>query len=187
MSQPTRVLTVVALLAWSLSGCTSPAQNFRSGIEAVAHFNTAALAALEHAQPLINQEALDEVDAAYRQQLEAYASCRDAGHEDCADPGTPDEWLARWDERTEGITQGLDAIEEINAWIIDANEEAVRWHDARTDDAPDTVRRVCATLGNLLGAVLRSLRLVNVPYPPMVDTIAELLGPVCGVAVRMGR
>jgi len=180
-----RQLLVMVTLTWSMAGCTPPAQNFRLGIEAVAHFNTAALEALELAQPIVNREALDDVDAAYHLQLNGYVGCLDAGHADCTDPGTTDEWLERWDDRVTGITQGITAIEEINVWVVDANEEAVRWRDARTDDTPDTVRRVCGTLGNLLGAVLRSLRLVNVAYPPVVDTIAELLGPACGSAINV--
>ena len=174
---------IVAIFALMTVGCAKPWNGFRTGIESVAALNVAANDALLVAQERVDGRVTDELVEEYQEALAEFVACQQRPNIECQDPGSVDEWMERWDERTEGVVQGIAAVEEINQWVILADREAQRWRDAGDVEVPTGIVTSCNSLEALLGRVLASLRALEQEYPSQLDTVQQYMGPVCGFAV----
>ena len=173
---------IVALLVLVMTGC-QPWQGFRNGIEGAALFSRSAHAVLEAEQPRIDADTTAELVPEYERQLVAFRNCQENQAGNCVDPGTVDEWVERWRQRTSLVSDGITAIDELNAWIVTADEAAQRWRATNTDDPPEVVRAACSTADAVFDRVLSILRLLEVEYPEELDRVREYLVPACDLSL----
>ena len=179
-----RMLPFVVLVALILGGCSTPWVNAHRGLTAAHAVNHAAYQALDGVREDVVDRTREEVVHEYEQAMMDYATCR-ATAENCQDPGTPDEWMSRWEDAISTFRDAEDAMYTVDGAIVTASGAVVEWAETRGDTPPENFRVACSTLGETLPLVLRALQRFGVDYPEELNVVSAVLAPACRWSVDL--
>jgi hypothetical protein len=173
-----RMLPFVLLVALICGGCSTPWVNAHRGLTAAHAVNHAAYQALNGVRDDIVGQTRESLIHEYEQAMVSYAACRTTS-DDCEDPGTPDEWMSRWEEDIADFRNAEDAMYTVDGAIVAASRAVVEWSETHGDSTPENLRVACSTIGEAFPVVLRALQRFEVDYPEELNIVSAFLAPVC--------
>lgn len=182
-----RWLTIILCLV-ALGGCAHPWQTAHQGLALVQATNNAASRTLAELRPRVVTASREAVLDQYRVELEEYQQCREGNFVDCTDPGSPEIWTDRWQERMDAFEAAVDATYTLDDVLVETSQEVVRWSEEGDQETPAVVLRSCESISAAMRVVLAALRRFEIDYPAMVDQAQAVLVPVChwGVSAFTG-
>lgn len=182
------VIPIAAMAIAAMAGCSRPWLGAHVGLTAAHEGVNAAYSEVSEARRRVNEETRADVVSEYEEELRDYAECLEevgprSADRACIDPGMPDDWVERWEdrrsERLEGIEVAESALRTADSAIIATSRETVRWSEARSDEPPEQFNAACNTLQSALVLVVEALEEFDIEVPDAIESAVPYLAPVC--------
>jgi hypothetical protein len=178
-----RLLPFVTTITIALTGCGA-----NGAIQGLHHAATVAHEAtnstyevLDELRPDIMRQAREEVVSAYESALREFAACRDSEASECEDPGTPEEWAARWEEEVSAFYLAEDAVYTADSAIVSLSQALIRWQQAgQSRETPDYVHAACTTLAVATRDLIAALERFGHDPPEVLSSVPSMITAACG-------